>query len=66
MMRFARFSEQDVKRRNIGIPFNERGHRPEARQRCLVEPPYSVVDTIAVGVDEAIVCNQMPDRKSVV
>ena len=59
MARLFRFSKQHVERRDVGIPFDERGHRPEARKRGLVEPPYRFCDTIAVSVDKAILFGQV-------
>ena len=46
-----RLGHQDVERRNIGVPFNQRRYRAEACQRFRVECPHLGGDTRAMIVD---------------
>src|SRR4051794_21885789 len=45
------FFEQYVESRNIAVPFNQRRHASEARQRDVIEGPYVVAHARAMVVD---------------
>src|SRR6266852_8306652 len=47
-----RLLEQHRHRRHVGVPFDERRHRAEARERLGVERPHFRRDARAVIVDE--------------
>src|SRR3989442_1540216 len=46
-----RFIEQHLERRDVGVPFDQRRHWPEARERLRVERPNCRRDARAVIVD---------------
>jgi hypothetical protein len=49
--RGGRFVQQGVERRDVGIPFDQRRHRAETRQRGPVQIPDGRRDAGAVMVD---------------
>src|SRR6188508_3712196 len=50
---FARFAKQHVEFRNSRIPFDQRAHAPQPRQRGFVQRPDRVGDVRAMIVDQA-------------
>src|SRR5581483_9232775 len=52
LLRLARFVEEHIERRKIRIPFDQRAHRPEARQRFPIEIPHGSRHAVSVRVDE--------------
>src|SRR4029453_715142 len=50
----ARLAKEDLERRNVRIPLDQRRHWPEPRHRCPVELPNRRADGVVVRVDHEI------------
>src|SRR5262249_9397725 len=57
----TRLVQQDLKRRKVGVPFDQSGHGAEAPERCGVKPPDRLCDpgTVVVDQDTHVLGNPM-------
>src|SRR5215469_7904864 len=57
----TRLVQQDLKRRKVGVPFDQRGHGAEAPERRGVKPPDRLCDpgTVVVDQDTHVLGNAM-------
>jgi len=57
----TRLVQQDLKRRKVGVPFDQRGDGAEAPERCGVKPPDRLCDpgTVVVDQDTHVLGNAM-------
>src|ERR1700756_3556152 len=54
LLRVAHFVQQDFERGKVGVPLDQRRHRPEAAERRGVEVPNGLGDAGTVVVDQYI------------
>src|SRR5260370_579934 len=51
-LRLARLTQQDIERRDVGVPLDQRGSRAEAPNRVAIQGPYGLADRCGVRVDQ--------------